>query len=325
MRKLVSVLVVALLFFGCQNDGKKSKRLLSESSGNINNLSVVIDNDMWESGVGEAIRDVLARPLEGLPQDEPLFSMRQMPTAVFTDFATKNRTVFKVEKGKDADTKVAHNIFAKPQTLVLVTGQTDQEIIDQVNANSAKIIEAFKKEELKEKQRRINLSLHKSKSIKNKFGATIKFPSAYRFAMDTDDFIWLRKDIKSGTMDIMIYQVPLNSLSEGDSLVGSVLRMRDSIGRKYIQGPVEGSYLGTEPAYAPFVHQTILDNKSTIETRGLWDVKNAFMSGPFVNYAIKDEINNRYLVIEGYAFAPSVEKRDYVFELESIIKTVKIE
>lgn len=325
MRKLVSILIIAILFLGCQDDGTNRKRLLSDSSGNINNLSVVVNNDLWESQVGEAIRDVLARPLEGLPQDEPIFSMRQMPTSVFTDFATKNRTVFKVEKGKAADTKIAHNLFAKPQTLVLVTGQTDQEIIDQVENNSAKIIEAFKKEELKEKQRRINLSLHKSKSIKNKFGASIKFPSAYRYAMDTEDFIWIRKDIKTGTMDIMIYEVPLTTLVEGDNLVNDVLIMRDSIGKKYIQGPVEGSYLGTESAYAPHLHKTILDNKPTIETRGLWDVKNAYMSGPFVNYAIRDEINNRYLVIEGYAFAPSVEKRDYVFELESIIKSVKIE
>ncbi|HEY5688178.1 MAG TPA: DUF4837 family protein, partial [Yeosuana sp.] len=34
--------------------------------------------------------------------------------------------------------------------------------------------------------------------------------------------------------------------------------------------------------------------------------------------------NNRYVIIEGYVFAPSVEKRDYVFELESIIRSVKI-
>ena len=62
----------------------------------------------------------------------------------------------------------------------------------------------------------------------------------------------------------------------------------------------------------------------TLETRGLWDLKNAFMSGPFINYAIEDKVNNRYIIAEGYVFAPSIAKRDYVFELESIIKSIAI-
>ena len=34
---------------------------------------------------------------------------------------------------------------------------------------------------------------------------------------------------------------------------------------------------------------------------------------------------NRYVVAEGFAYAPSVSKRNYVFELESIIKSIKID
>ena len=45
------------------------------------------------------------------------------------------------------------------------------------------------------------------------------------------------------------------------------------------------------------------------------------MAGPFVNYMIEDNTNNRWLVIEGFVFAPSVNKRDYMFELETIIKS----
>jgi hypothetical protein len=48
------------------------------------------------------------------------------------------------------------------------------------------------------------------------------------------------------------------------------------------------------------------------------------MAGPFLNYVIKDEINERYIVFEGFAFAPSVAKRDYMFEFEAIAKSLKI-
>ena len=80
----------------------------------------------------------------------------------------------------------------------------------------------------------------------------------------------------------------------------------------------------TEDAYTPYLYETTVDGKPAYETKGIWDVKNAFMSGPFINYAIEDKANNRYVVIEGYVFAPSVEKRNNIFELESIIKSIRI-
>ena len=48
------------------------------------------------------------------------------------------------------------------------------------------------------------------------------------------------------------------------------------------------------------------------------------MSGPFINYWIEDKVNNRYLIAEGFVFAPSVGKRDYIFELEAIIRSITI-
>jgi hypothetical protein len=47
------------------------------------------------------------------------------------------------------------------------------------------------------------------------------------------------------------------------------------------------------------------------------------MSGPFINYAIVDQPNHRILVIEGFCYAPSKQKRDLMFELEAIIKSTQ--
>ena len=62
----------------------------------------------------------------------------------------------------------------------------------------------------------------------------------------------------------------------------------------------------------------------SFETRGTWEVQGDFMGGPFINYLVKDSINNRTLYIEGFVFSPSQRKRDNIIELESIIKTLKI-
>ena len=316
--------MLCLVFITSCNDTKDSKRILSSSSGNINDLSVVVDNNLWEGKVGEAIRNVLGEDVYGLPQDEPLFTLRQMPTVVFTDFARKNRIVFKVEKGKEPSTKYYENAFAQPQKLVLVTGMTDSEIISEINTNSKKIVSEFKNEELKEKQRRIKKSLHKTNNIEKSLGLNLNFPSAYRIAKEDEAFFWIRRDIDTGTLNLMLYEMPIDAFSDGDDAILDLIKMRDSIGQKYIPGPTEGTFMLTDNAYTPFMQETIVDNKPTLETKSTWVVKGAFMSGPFINYAIKDEINNRYIIAEGFAYAPAVEKRDFVFELESIIKSIKI-
>ena len=196
--------------------------------------------------------------------------------------------------------------------------------LNEIEANANKIISIFKAEEIKEKQRRISKSLHKTNNIETVLDLSIDFPSAYRVAAEKDNFFWLRRDIRTGTLNILVYEVPLDRISDNDEAINDVIKMRDSIGKLYVPGPLEGTYMITEEAYTPFLSSTIIDNKPSFETRSTWEVKDAYMAGPFLNYAIKDEINQRYVIFEGFAFAPSVEKRDYVFEFEAIAKSIKI-
>ncbi len=324
MKKSFLITLLLALIFSCGDDKSKNNKILSDSSGNINNISVVVDNDMWSGSVGESIRSILATTVDGLPQDEPMFSMNQIPPSVFSGFVTKNRTILKIETHDKAAFAVFDDVYAKPQKVVVVSGPSKEAITNEITSNASKIINAFKSEELKEKQRRINLSLHNDKSIEDKLGVSIKFPTAYRVAKEDNNFFWIRKDIKTGSMNLMLYELPYEAVKRSDSVVNTIIKIRDSIGEKYIPGPVEGSYMITENAYTPFHFETTLDKKPALETKGLWDVKNAFMSGPFINYTIEDKENKRWLVIEGFVFAPSVEKRDYMFELEAIISSVKI-
>lgn len=317
-------LAISLIFLTSCNNSGKDQRILSDSSGRINALLIVVDNLLWENKVGEAIRDVVAAPVPALNQEEPLFSLSQMPPKVFSGFATFNRTILKIEKRDTASVIIKNDVYAKPQTVVVIGGKTEREIIEQLDLNKDKIIAAFKKEEIKENQRRIRKSLMNDEPLEKNLGIKLNFQTAYRYAKQDKDFFWIRKDIPTGTMDLMIYEVPLNSIRKGDSTVLDIVRMRDSIGEVHIPGPVEGSYMITEEAYTPYLYETTVDGRPTYETKGIWDVKNAFMSGPFINYAIEDKPNNRYVVIEGYVFAPSVEKRNNIFELESIIKSIKI-
>jgi len=318
-------LCISLLFTGCQDSDSKTPILLATSSGNINNISVVIDNEMWEGSIGEALRKSLAAPVDGLPQEEPIFSLNQMPPEAFSGFVRKNRLFVKIEKGETGRFKIFNDPFAHPQIGVVITGQDSNEIIEQINKNSEEIIETLRNTEIKEKQRRINKSLKEDEKLKNNLGVSLKFPTAYRYALENEEFFWLRKDIPKGNMEILVYAVPLNQIDGDTSVIANIIKMRDSIGKAYIHGALEGRYMITEEAYAPYLFNTEVDGKFAYETKGTWEMKSAFMAGPFINYAVKDSVNNRYIILEGFTFAPATAKRDNMFELEAILKSAKID
>ena len=325
MRALYSVLFCVLLLACGDKKEENSKIYLPASNGNLNNISVVVDNQLWEGKIGENIRNIFAASLNGLPVDEPLFSMKQIPPQVFDGFTTRSRIILKIEKGNaEASTKVVNDVFAKPQTIIIIAGKTNQDIINQLKENKDKLIDAFNKEEVKEKQRRINLSLLADESMENELGIHIDIPSVYRISKSSDDFFWVRKDLSNTkTIELMFYEVPLESISKGDSTIVDIVKMRDQITKTKIPGE-DGIYMMVEDAYAPALYNAIIDNKPAYEVRGIWEMNGYTMAGPFITYLIEDKINNRYLVADGYVYAPSLPKRDYVFELESIIKSIKI-
>src|SRR5690606_30056186 len=278
---------IFIAFTSCNESGQKDKSLLPESVGNINVLQIVTPNDLWTGIVGEAIRNNFAAPTDGLPQDEPLYSMNQMPPEQFTGFARSNRLFLYVDLSDEDKATIDTNEYAKPQVGGVIKATSEEKLVELINKNSAKIIEAFHASEIKERQRRTSISLMKIDSLKNVMGVSLKIPSAYRIAKATDSFFWLRKDLKDGTTNILVYQVPLTMIQNDSTAVGDIIKIRDSIGSRLLPVEDEGQFI-TEDAYAPYLFITKIDGKFAYETKGTWEVKDDWMGGPFVNYAVRD-------------------------------------
>ncbi len=320
MQKLLSFTLIFFLLLGCEEKNNETKNT-SSSSGNINSLTVVIDSDNWNGRVGEAIRDIFAANVDGLPQQEPLFNLNHLPPSTFTGFARKNRTFLKIEFSDASEFRILRDSFAKPQVGILVKGSKD-EIIANLEANAGKFINEFRSAELKEQLRRIKKSAKDDAPLRETFGVNLTFPTAYRYAKEEDKFIWMRKDIKNGNMELLVYEVPISIIENDEEVIANIIKMRDSVGKQNIPGPSEGQYMITEEAYAPYIKDISFRGKKAYEVKGTWEVKNAFMAGPFLLYAIKDEENQRYLIAEGFVFKPSYAKRNHIFEIEAILKSL---
>ncbi len=320
MKQLLFLCLIALV--SCDD----AKRVyIADSSGNLNMVNIITDNNLWESELGEKIRETMASDAEGLPQREPLYKLRHIPTKAFTDFAKKNRTFIKFSLGKQNKFHVAKDTFARPQMGIFIEAKNISELLNIFNENKFEIQNLVNNIEIKEKWRRIEKSLEDDSQLQDKLGVSLKFPSAYRYAnKESEDFIWLRKDIDKGSMEIFVYEVPIPTIENEKPVVSNIVKLRDSIGKAHVPGPRPGTYMITEEAYMPYLYETKIDNNFAYETRGTWVVKNAFMGGPFLNYAIKDKTNNRFIIIEGIVYKPTAEKRNNVFEIEAIARSAKL-
>jgi hypothetical protein len=324
MKPIFNSLLLLFLLISCNESGTKDTSYLPKSLGNINTLQVVTPNDLWNGAVGEEIRNHFAAPADGLPQDEPLFSMNQMPPETYTGFARKYRLVLHVSLSDKDTMEIKKDAFSKPQTGAFISSKTKEGLMKLIKEHAPQIIAAFHASEIAERQRRTAVSLMKIDSLKADMRVSLKIPSAYHIAKASPEFYWIRKELKSGSTNIIIYEVPIDLINKDSTTVGDIIKMRDSIGGKHLPVEDDGQFI-TEEAYAPFLFTTEINGKPAYETKGTWEVKNQYIAGPFVNYAVRDEANNRYLILEGFTYAPSVEKRDLQFELESILKSAELE
>ena len=319
-------LVILYLFASCQD--KPSKKYKPASLGAINTLAVVMDNDLWEGAVGDQVRRHFAAPVLGLTWDEPLLNLEHMPPSVFRGTTRHRRAVLFVDRDSVSGAQIQEDLYATPQKVAVIKGTSDSMLISSIEGSAERIISSIKEMELKESQKRFLRSLSKETVLTDKFGISLRLPSVYKVGKEEDNFVWIDREIQKGSMNIIVYEMPEDSFESDTTFVQDIVQMRDSIGQKFIPGPdVPGktTYMGTEKAFAPYVFPAEVAGMKAVEVRGIWEVVNYPMAGPFLTYIINDQARNRKLVLEGFTFAPATNKRDYMFELEAILKTVSFE
>ena len=319
--KIKYLLFVLLVNLSC--DQKPSQRYVPDSSGNINSVTIVMSKIFWNGELGEQTRNIIGAIYEGLPIDEPLFDLKHIEPKLFNDFARQSRNIIEFAIDSTPRFTMYSDPYAKPQVLAEIKGLDSDEMIFLLEENNKLIKGVFIENEVKEKRRRISKALSTDRQIQNKFNFQIKYPSAYKLVKDTINFIWLQKPVMKGHLNLIAYTLAESAI-DYKNISKSIIKIRDSIGKTHIPGRLKGSYMITEKAYRPYYYKTTLENKKAFLTKGTWEVANDYMAGPFVNYIIEDKIKKRLLVIEGFAFAPSVNKRDYMFELETIIKSFSL-
>ena len=236
--------ILFLLAIGCDTNATAYKPI---SSGKIHTISVVIDNKLWNESPGEELKKIYSSEFLGLPQQEPLFTLNQIPPSIFTDFTRESRNIIVVSKSSKDSAFINSNKFASPQKILYINGKTNKSLVDQINKTARKAINTFKANEIKEKQKRIKNSILKTKEF-DSLGIRLTMSSGYKlFKKETVNKLWFQRETQKGSVNILAYILPYSA--ENPSLE-RIISIRDSVGKAFVPGRNKDSYclLYTSPS-----------------------------------------------------------------------------
>ncbi|MBT6765760.1 MAG: DUF4837 family protein [Prolixibacteraceae bacterium] len=322
--RLISLLVLAISFVACTNDGTVMHKNITGAAGE---MVVVISKNSWEGTPGKLIRETLAQPQLGLPQDEPIFNIIDVPQAAFKDIFRSTRNIIQTTISRSVETEgvfFKDDVWAYPQATVKIKAKDAGQFEKIFTENRIKIAAYF----IRAEKERLTMNYNKFYEkevfnvLNNKFNLTMKVPPGFAIAGQKEDLLWFKYETPEISQGILVYTFPY--VSDSAFTVNYLLRIRDSLLRANVPGPTKGSYMTTEKRMEQTSNIREHNGNYASEMRGLWRVENDFMGGPYISLAELDVANQQVVVAFGYVYAPSKNKRNLLRQVEAMIYSLKM-
>lgn len=336
--KIVLLPVIILFFNACNLD---TSIPASKATGTIDEIVVIMEEQDWKGNLGDTVRAYFTQSYDLLPQFEPVFDVRYLKPEGFTSLLTaaRNVIIFDVVKN-DKTTRLAvdlfgkeninlkeniigkRNHFASGQQILYVYGSTHDALITYINENSHSLVAKVADNEIPKLKNTIYLGGEDktlSAEVNEKLKIELKVPKGYQIAKADNNLVWLRYDTEKYTTNLIIQRFE-NADNNNDFGVTS----RNKFGQDYVSGNTPGSYMTTEDIIDYFQTEKKVNGKDVIESRGLWKMTKDFLGGPFLNYYVKDEVNNQTLVLDAFVMAPTGKKRQLMRQMEVLMNSIEI-
>lgn len=311
--------ILAVTFSSCDHLGTPT------SSGRPYEVLVVIDDSLWQRPAGRALFDVLDTDIPGLPQPERSFRISQTSPQRLNRILNIFRNIIKVEIDPKQYTqtkfKYVRDLYASPQVVMTIQSPDEEDFARFVEHHSDVIIDFFVKVEM---NRLIN-ELEKKHSVvtanlaREIFQCELWAPSEIKSYKKGKKFFWTSSNGATSMVNICMYSYPY----EGPQTFNKqyVLAKRDSVMKANIPGSLPNMYMATD-TLCTSVRPIVVRGQYAMETRGLWQMENDGMGGPFVSHSRVDTVSNTVIVVEGFVYAPEKMKRGLIRRVEGSLYTL---
>ncbi len=329
-RAFTSVIALLIFISACtlSETGKKKS---TGASGEL--LVVTNDKTQWEGLLGDTIRAFFTFDYPGLSQPEPLFDLLNIASADMGDIFKKFHNILIVDIQPAATQTISERIddlWSAPQVVIRITASDETSFFSEFDRNKELFLDYF--EEL-ERKRTLELNsmannIKLSSAVERKFNISLPLPGGFYMAKESTDFMWLRHKVTKAKQDVEL-SILIYSMDYRDTVVFNprhVIQWRNNITLEHVPGPSPISFMKASVNFIPPVFDTVtgFPGGFAVETRGLWEVENDFMGGPFISYTFADTVHQKVITLDGYVFYPNNDKRDYLRNLEAIFHAAKV-
>lgn len=318
----LSLIFVVSVFAFCQKDGKSI--VTPVSSGRPYEVLVVADDKCWNNP-DSALFHVLDTDVPGLPQPERSFRISRVRPEYFDRSTRLFRNII-IADIQDIYTqtkfKYTRDAYSSPQMIMTIQSPNQEEFAEYVSKNGQVIIDFFTRAEM---NREVKLLEKKhndvlSAKVQSFFDCDIWMPVELASYKVGQQFLWASSNLND--LNFVIYTYPYTS--KGTFTKAYFIEKRDSVMKANIPGVKEGMYMVTADSIFVEARNIAVQGDYAYEVRGLWEMENDAMGGPFVSHVRVDRTNGRIVVVEGFVYNPGKLKRDQIRKLNAALYTLKL-
>lgn len=320
------LLIVAILVVlsSCKHKSSTGIKVENFSTGKAGEMILAIDTNYWTPNARKQIYEVLQQPQPAINQIQPMFDIIECSNNDFLASFTRHRNIVQFDCNKNYSNnyyELKRNPYTNPQVQIVLRGNNVDSCLSLFLQHQDEIIQTLYNNDIARLQnahRKLNNPAIEKK-IKEKFGISMTIPDNYFIGREEEDFLWLLFRTPKNDRFVMIYKTPAYELN-----TENIVYERNRITKAYIQGAVQGAYpIVAELDGFPITKPYQLRYHNGVEMRGLWASVRDKMGGPFYSYTMLSADKQSCITIDGFVYAPQEQKRDYLREVEAIVKSIK--
>lgn len=349
--RITALIFITAAWLGCEGDYRQQAR------GSFGEAVVVMDSTQWESETANAIRETYGRNMLTLPAAQPFFNLRfrdlkndaqleqvkrakNLIIAAPINDSTNTARWIRALLSDEVEEQVRNGeSFAFPlqdrwyknQWSIILTAPSDSILAEQIHNSEKTLTDNLLSKEFSRWEEEIygqGEQIELSDSLWNKYGWKIRIQHDWRKGLDTtytregkeNYFISMRRPLPEN--DRWFWAWWINDVKDISYLDNDWINAkRDSLMEQWIRGSRDSSYVTTEYRRPVETESFRKDGHLVYETLGTWRMTNDAMGGPFANFTVYDEEADRLFILEFAQFAPKFDKRRFVRQFRTMLRT----
>ncbi len=351
------ILGLVVLFSSCDNPEGSNYSSRPVAMGKRNKITVIADKPLWDGSIRDSFNYYFAAAYPIMPRPEPIFDIRHFTVSdlgaeplrkklrtyiILSDLSDKDSPATKMlikdlgeqkyqeallDKTGKLTVSAGVDKWANKQLLVYLYGIGKEGLASSIRTNFSKVAKRINKHDLKQLEANtygLKVQRLYTNDVLRRYGINMNIPGDYKEAKydSINNVTWYRKDTKTAILNLSIQKEKYTN--EKQFTKDYIIQMRDKFGKKYVSTNEKDSYMKSNVVSLPvFEYSHKYGNMDTKEIRGIWEIVNDFVGGPYISFALYNQAKGEIIYIDCFIMNKGKDKRNMMQEMEYIVSSMR--